>query len=231
MDKWHVKKSHNSPHHPESNGACEASHKEISKHLRLALQQYGRDWGECVSMIEYVHNSTPTSGMAYSPFYLAFGRWPLAVQDLPLMQQRCPSQKGDDYERWVEQLQSRLQKAQDTMVNVQWQTKEENALRMQKLRRISTHKVGDQVLVWRPAATHSKIDKTSRKLMWAAVGPMSVVKKLTRGTYVVRQDTGRTFRVNSRDMFPFARAESSGASSSEGPAGSSPGLRRILESS
>ena len=72
------------------------------------------------------------------------------------VQQSCPVEKGDDYDRWIDHLQARLKVAKDTMVNVQWEVKEEKALRLQMLRRISSHAVGDQVLVWRPACVLRK---------------------------------------------------------------------------
>jgi hypothetical protein len=210
-DCLHIKKAHTSPHHPESNGACESSQKEINKHLRLALQVYNRDWAEAVHLMEYVHNSTPLSGIAFCPFYLMYHRWPTQWQDLPLLKQNAPSKRRAEYDEYVEYITARLTEARTIMLNTQLRDKESRLIKSDAKRRDLRFEVGDEVLVWRPAAASTAMDKTSAKLLWAAVGPMRVLKYNGRNTYTVEHlSTKKRYRVNVRDMFPYCNKKSTG---------------------
>ena len=206
-DRAGIKKVHTSPLHPESNGAVEASHREINKHLKLALQGYKRDWKEVIPMIEYCHNSVPLTGMAFCPFYLMYNRWPTQWADLPLVQKQ-PGKKRPDYDRYCEYVTARVQEAKTIILNDQLRAKTERALKSELKRKPVSFSEGDEVLVWRPAAAKKAADKTSAKLMWAAVGPMRVVRSLGRNCYQVKNlASNREYRVNCRDMFPYCKAK------------------------
>ena len=215
-DRLHIKKVHTSPHHPESNGACESSHREINKHLRLALQVYNRDWKEAVHLMEYVHNSTPLSGIAFCPFYLMYHRWPTQWQDLPLLKQNAPAKRRAEYGEYVEYITARLTEARTIMLNTQLRDKEARLIKSDARRRNLRFEVGDEVLVWRPAAASTSMDKTSAKLLWAAVGPMRVLKYNGRNTYTVEHlSTKKRYRVNVRDMFPYCNKKNTGTVAQE----------------
>jgi site-specific DNA-cytosine methylase len=205
-DRLHIKKIHTSPHHPESNGACESSHREINKHLRLALQVYNRDWKEAVYLMEYVHNSTPLAGIAFCPFYLMYHRWPTQWQDLPLLQQKAPSKRRAEYDEYTEYITARLAEARTIMLNTQLRDKESRLIKSCAKRRDQHFDKDDEVLVWRPAAASTSMDKTSAKLLWAAVGPMRVIRYNGKNGYLVEHlSTGKRYRVNVRDMFPYCQ--------------------------
>jgi len=203
-DRAHIKKVHTSPHHPESNGACESSHREINKHLRLALQEYKRGWKETIPLMEFVHNSTPLAHAKFPPYYLMYHRWPTQLQDLPLLSQSAPSKKRADYQEYADFITERVDEARTIMLNLQLREKEARLIKSGEKRRIIEYNVDDEVLVWRPAAATNITEKTSAKLLWAAVGPMRVKAYKGKSAYLVENlATGREYRVNVRDIFPY----------------------------
>jgi hypothetical protein len=99
-----------------------------------------------------------------------------------------------------------MAEARTIMLNVQLRDKEARLIKSEAKRRTVRFEVGDQVLVSRPAAASNKVDKVSAKLLWAAVGPMEVEVYLGKNCYRVRNlSTGKEFRVNARDMFPYCK--------------------------
>ena len=69
---------------------------------------------------------------------------------------------------------ARVQEAKTIILNDQLRAKTERALKSELKRKPVSFSEGDEVLVWRPAAAKKAADKTSAKLMLAAVGPMSL---------------------------------------------------------
>ena len=71
-----VKKLHNTPYHPQSNGQCERFNSTLCNMLGTLSDEEKSDWKSHLGCMTHAYNCTKHVSTTYSPYYLMFGRHP-----------------------------------------------------------------------------------------------------------------------------------------------------------
>jgi transposase InsO family protein len=100
-----IKKIKTTPFPPESNGSNERSHRSLTEYLRSYVDADLSNWDQWVRYAAFAHNTTPQISTNYMPFQLLYGRLP----NLPEYLQKDPTSVYYAYDRYVKELESRLQ--------------------------------------------------------------------------------------------------------------------------
>ena len=77
-----VELRHTSAYHPRSNGKFENSHSTLYDILKTAVNWWGKNWAEHLSMAGFAFNSSVCSSTGFTPFGVAHGRRPAFPGDL-----------------------------------------------------------------------------------------------------------------------------------------------------
>ena len=134
-------------HHPETDGQTERANRTIEDMLRAYITPHQNDWDLHLVEIEFAYNSSVHASTGYSPFYLNYGRHPIAP--LSLSAEREPI-NVEAVTQFIDQLDHDLSQAKIHL--------EEAKQRQQKYanqrRRDYEFKKGDMVLLSHKCMEH-----------------------------------------------------------------------------
>lgn len=64
------------PHHHQTLGTVERSHRTLNEYLRSYISTDKSDWDEWLKYFTYCYNTTPSTSHGYCPFELVYGKIP-----------------------------------------------------------------------------------------------------------------------------------------------------------
>ena len=69
-------------YHPQGDGQTERMNRTLTEMLRSYTHQYGDDWDNQLTAVEFAYNNSVNRSTQQTPFYLLYGRHPRVPMDL-----------------------------------------------------------------------------------------------------------------------------------------------------
>ena len=115
-----VKKLMTTPYRPQTNGQCERFNTKLISIIDTLLPGAKTNWQEQVPTLVHAYNCTWSNAMAFSPYYLMYGRHPLLPIDIEFGV-HTPDIIGTSTHNYIQKLHSHIQwayqKAQEINAN------------------------------------------------------------------------------------------------------------------
>ena len=190
-DMCGVQKIFTTPYHPQSNGMAERLVRTVKTLLTARMETTPGEWDERVATIVFAYNNTIHSDTGEVPFYLWFGRPPVAISSLLASPVDLPT--TDSTQTYREELWRRLAMAFELV------REQQHALTTRHVNRAVQEQwqPGDLAWLYRPSLTNSL---NSRKMVnpWDGPGQVLRVETPTRIHILLptRRDPRRTFVVH-----------------------------------
>jgi ribosomal protein L21E len=162
-----------SAYHPQTNGMTELMNKIICNSLSHYVNENQKNWSMYYKMVVFAYNTTPSSRLKLSPFYLLHG----IEANQPLDNKLISDDDSFNYTKTFEQLQ----KVRETIPKI---IEKEQAI--QKSQYDKKHKnieftTGQKVLI----KFDLNVSSHSKKLANKYRGPFTIIEKLTDVSYKV----------------------------------------------
>jgi hypothetical protein len=162
-------------YHPQTDGQSEQTNQWLEQYLRVYCNFQQDDWSQLLPMVQYVHNSWPSSTTGFTPFELLMGftprlKVPTTVESpLPEIEQR-----GEHLKQIQERAQEAIGKAQRMVI-------------LQSKKRRKGHFKGYQVgeKVWLEG-TNLHLSHPTAKLAPKRYGPFQVTKVISPVVYQIK---------------------------------------------
>ena len=193
-----LKKVRTSTYHPQTNGTAERLHRFIKYTLRAVCDEQPRVWAQLLPHVAFAYNTTPVSGIGFSPFEIVFGRPPTLPIDLLTSN---PTLFEEDFYRFNLIITKRLKEMYDLVRKCQTQRNEKAKARYDAKHKPIEYKSGDLALLYRPADAEEQITK----LHCPFQGPFKVIKQLDTQLYELTSLEDETYRTraNVKNMRPY----------------------------
>jgi transposase InsO family protein len=177
------------PYHPQTNGQTERWNSTFATQLAKYCNADRNNWDIYLPSIVYAYNHGVHHSTGFTPYQLAFGRQPRH----PFETSRSTFVFKKPYDYWTQVISYKkvaLQQAKNHIIHHQEQSK----ARYDIHRPHPQYKVGDSVWL--------KILHGRSKLGARYYGPGRITQVLTPVSYMVEDDTGRSFQVHSSTLKP-----------------------------
>ena len=175
----HIKKTHTSPYHPQSDGMVERFNKTLATMLSSYVNEYHTDWDEYLPFVMMAYRSVEHETTGCSPNYLMLGRE--VGTPIDLMYEMPTRIKTIPTNQWAWELKERMEIAHKiARQNANEAMLRQKALHDHKLN-WQTFKPGDEVYVFFPRYKPGQSPKFTS--FWK--GPFKVLKKFTDVNYEV----------------------------------------------
>jgi transposase InsO family protein len=146
-----IKKTRTAPYRPQSDGLVERLFRTVKDMVYATSKSFNKEWVEVLPLVEMGLRSTMQSTTKVTPFEVIFGKsmqlplvWldptdGVSQSDIPITRKFC-----SDY---IIQLQGRLSKLQEHVVQSQAKTRQEDQIRMEKTKTSMPFSIGEYVMV------------------------------------------------------------------------------------
>jgi transposase InsO family protein len=138
-----IKRIKTSRYHPQTNAALERIPRVLVEYLRCYILEDQTDWDKWISYATFVFNTTPHSSTGFTPHEVRFGRKP----NIPGVLQREPPEIRYNHERYVQELQTRLQSCYEIARSNVRAKKEKSKEYYDKNTNVPLFAVGEKVLL------------------------------------------------------------------------------------
>ena len=185
-----IKRRRTSAYHPQTNGAVERFHRDLSKALgSYVVDSEHRDWSDHVPMVAWARNTTPSRATGLSPFELLFGV-PATTSFSVVAHRALP--KSRTLEEYVKRMHDRWRGLYQAADEAQRRLGAANQKAYDEAHRTVEFAVGDWVLVHDLALGRGH---GSPKFRPKFSKPAQIVAKVTPLLYDVRYQDRRSRRV------------------------------------
>jgi hypothetical protein len=198
----HLRRS--SPYHPQTNGQAERTNQTLKQVFRtLLLERPESRWTDLLVLAEIAINSAPIANTEYSPFYLNYGYHPTFWWDLPENAEPGPGAKKEVVRETVRRMRKEW-----VAVREAFKKEQQKALVYANRKRANYEfRVGQDVLISRRRHYKGQFMAGKGPLAPRAVGPFTIMRKLTPTTLVLdipKEIRGRAHPVfHSSDLIPY----------------------------
>ena len=201
-----VKKIFTTAHHPQSNGMVERLVRTVKQLLVAQMDTLPGSWDERLPLIQFAYNHTVHSGIGEVPYYLWYGRPPVALSTLLAVPEHLPV--AANVKAYRDSLWRRLAAAFELVREHQEKAHESSQRQREARSRVDSWTVGDLAWVHRPNLSNNF---NSRKMYnpWDGPGQILQVHSPTRLEVLLpaRTQPRRTFVVHPdrlrRYLVPF----------------------------
>ena len=201
-----VEKIFTTAHHPQSNGMVERLVRTVKQLLVAQMDSLPGSWDDRVPLIQFAYNHTVHTGTGEVPYYLWYGRPPVALPTLLAAPEQLDT--AQSVREYRDSLWRRLVIAFELVREHQRQENNETNETRRERARIETWEVGDLAWVHRPNTSN---DFNSRKMYNPWTGPGQILHVFSRTRLEVllpaRTNPRRTFVVHPdrlrRYLVPF----------------------------
>ncbi len=193
LDKFRIIHVRTAAYQSRSNGKCERIHREIVAKLKL-LDTNRQKWSQNWPFVQFMPNNLPKTSLdGLSAAEALYGRALFVPFEII-------SPVENATEPYIKALNSYLNEIHPALMNFQYN---KYAKLLEKdTGNAPTLKIGSTALVWKPDIAEGKLSKS-----WA--GPYTVIKRLSKDTYVLKdKKTQRTYRRSIRHLRPIRSTES-----------------------
>ena len=176
------KKTRTTPYRPQGNSVSERVHSTMHAMLAMHSSMNRDNWAALLPFIQLAYNTSFSSTMHETPFFLMFGRKPRLPVDiiLGIPHVETTSNTEDFSKTTQENLQLAFELARRNLSERTQKQAAQNA----KLRPIPVYKPGELVLVYRP---YQDSDGPNPKLLLPWRGPYVICSQLSPVVYRVRR--------------------------------------------
>jgi len=161
-------------YHPQTDGQSERTNQTVEVMLRCLCTDYGLDWAEKLSRVQFALNSNLSEATQFSPAHLMLGYQPRNVMDV-FAQSNTPLPPNPSANDMLESMQKDLDLARDRIVDAKARMK----AYVDKSRVHVTFRVGDEVVL---STRNLKFD-IPRKMWPKFIGPFKVTKVISDNAY------------------------------------------------
>jgi hypothetical protein len=161
-------------YHPQSDGQSERTNQTVEVMLRCLCTDYGTDWADKLSRVQFSINSSISESTQFSPAHLLFGYQPRNVMDV-FVQSRSPTSDIPAAQDMLEQMKKDVDLAKKRLVDAKARMK----AYADRSRRQLILSRGDEVLL---STRNLKFD-IPRKLWPRFIGPFKVKRVISDNAY------------------------------------------------
>lgn len=191
MRMLHVTQLRTTPMKPSTNGRGERVHRTLHNMLAKLVADNQRDWTSVLPMCTFAYNVSVSEATGYSPYYLLHGRE--AICPLDLMCETPVRGRPAGIPEFVEQLQSRFNKAFDCVLQTQKARTERMKRSYDANIRKRPYTVGDLVYYHYPRTYPGRTAKWTRFY----TGPFKILRAVNDVNYAIaRSPRSRPFIVH-----------------------------------
>ena len=180
-DMLHIRKTHTTPYHPQSDGLVERLNRTIQSMLATSVNGQVEEWESCLPKVCLAYNTSKHAATGYTPFFLMFGRQPHMPLDIIY---GVPPDHNQEHCQYA----ANIRRTMETAYQLARENMQTSAIRQKEHYDLKVHgdKFAPGQLVWlcNPVVPKGK----SKKLLAPWVGPYRVVKCLSDTVYRI-QDT------------------------------------------
>jgi transposase InsO family protein len=181
MTLMHVTQLRTSVYHPSCNGRAERIHRTLHEMMAKLVADNQKDWTKVLPMCVFAYNVTRSEATGFSPYFLIFGRQ--AICPLDVMLETPQSDTTSSLTDFVEQLQSRLQRAFGCVLNFQRQRTETMKRAYDANVKHKAFEAGQFVYYYYPRQVSGRSAKWARYF----TGPYKVERAINDVNYVIRR--------------------------------------------
>ena len=175
-------------YHPETNGLVERYNGIVLQRLKRFCMAKEDQWDNLLQLAVFNINSRKQSSLAYSPFYLVYGRQPRLIGD--------SSETGEateiDHDMYSQQLKEAGLAKENAIQRLNAAQEKIKMYHDRKLAKKDSLTVGDLVLLADPIQRHKLAPK------W--LGPYKIIFSFNGVTFVLQAPDGRIVRSAHRDQ-------------------------------
>ena len=169
-------------YHPQTDGQSERTNQTVEVMLRCLCVDYGQDWVEKLSRVQFALNSNVNVSTQFSPAYLMFGYQPRGVLDVFATASSSASREANaSATEMLQQMREDLELAKSRLSDAKARQKEW----ADRSRRHITFRVGDEVLL----STVNLDFNIPRKLKPRFVGPFPISRVVSDVAYELKLPT------------------------------------------
>jgi hypothetical protein len=176
-DMLKVKRLFTTAYHPQTNGKCERMNKTVKEKLIASLGKGAyKEWDTFLRNVQMAVNSSISAATGFSPFELEYGvrmRLPMDLMFPGKVTEKRSQLRGESKADYLERLKVELAWARDIADAIQKDQAEKLRAMGEKPHLFKKYKVGEQILVYEPAATIP--GRGGRKLAEKWSGPHTIV--------------------------------------------------------
>ena len=181
MERFKIKHNFSTPYHPQTNGLVERFNRTLCEALAKTAEET-TEWDLYIPPVLFAYRTSKQASTKVEPFFLVYGRPPKLpidqlVDEEPLALNNRIEQLIDDLPHVREEARLQINKSQQ----------KQKQLHDNKLRKVSSFKIGDKVLYFNAAKEKSWSGKLDPK--WK--GPYYIHQVLLNGSYKLRNMNGR----------------------------------------
>lgn len=149
-----ISKIQTTAYHPQSNGACERSHRTLAEYLRNFIDGDTQNWDTWIPFAMFTYNTTPHTSTHIMPFELIHGFKP----NLPSSFKSKQLSVVYNYEDYLSFIKNRLKSSYEIARQNLLISKEKSKIYYDKNCNPVTFKIGDQVLLKNELKSKNKLD-------------------------------------------------------------------------
>ncbi len=164
-------------YHPQTDGQSERTNQTVEVMLRCLCEDYGADWADKLSRVQFAFNTSVNESTKFSPAQLLFGYQPRHIMDV-FAQSHLPKFENPAATEMISQMKKELELAQKRLAEAKQRMKSY----VDKTRRDERFVVGDEVLL----STVNLSFAIPRKLKPRFVGPFKVTKVISPVAYELK---------------------------------------------
>lgn len=171
------------PHHHETVGTVERSHRTFNEFIRLYISKSIDNWDQWLPYFTYCYNTTPSTTHKYCPFELVFGKTP---EIFSLLNHKTiePIYNFDDY---VKEVKYKIKIANENAKTTLERLKQQQKLHYDKTANQINIKTNDQVLVR---------NEKAHKLQNVYTGPYKVINIDNNNNCILLTDKNKEIKIH-----------------------------------
>ncbi len=189
-----IEKIHTTAYRPESNGANERMHQELSRFFRIFLDDQSKaHWTKLLDLAAYAYNTSHHTGLGTSPYEALFGRLPpLGPLSVPL-DPKDPVNETNFY-RYIGMRRRELFQKRKLIQEALLRAQNQQLNRINKFKHRIPFKIGDLVFY----RNHNARTKWDPKF----TGPWRIVDQISNVVFELDLD-GRRFSAHAAHLKPY----------------------------
>ena len=121
-NKFRIKQTKTTAHHPQSNGSLERSHHSLTEYMKMFIES-NATWDECLELATLCYNTVEHEGPKFTPYEFIFGRLARLPSSKPFEQEEQPLTYNDYITKLNKTLYNIQNIARENLVEAKYKSK------------------------------------------------------------------------------------------------------------